>query len=136
MNDCLFCKIIKREIPASIVYEDDAIIAFLDIKPVNPGHVLVVPKEHSENMTKASDPALTALTLAVKKLAPAICRATGCDGWNLEVNNEPAAGQIVMHTHWHIIPRLMDDGLRHWLGNSYPEGEQEKVAAAIRAALI
>jgi histidine triad (HIT) family protein len=133
--DCLFCKIIAKEIPTNIVYENDKVIAFLDIHPVNHGHTLVVPKMHSENIAVAADDDLVALTLAVKKLAPAVCTAASCDGWNLEVNNGNAAGQAIDHTHWHIVPRHKDDGLKHWPGHPYAEGEAAKVAASIRANL-
>jgi len=134
--DCLFCKIIVKQIPTNIVYENEKVVAFLDINPVNPGHLLVVPKAHSENITAAADDDLVALTLAVKKLAPAVCAATACDGWNLEVNNGNAAGQMIDHTHWHIVPRHADDGLKHWPGHSYAEGEAAKVAEAIRSKLM
>lgn len=134
--DCLFCKIIAKEIPAFVVYEDDRILAFLDIHPVNAGHLLVVPKTHSENIAVAADEDLVALSLAVKKLAPAVCSATGCVGWNLEVNNGNAAGQVIDHTHWHIVPRRLDDGLKHWAGHPYAEGEAAKTAAAISAAIV
>jgi histidine triad (HIT) family protein len=130
--DCLFCKIINKEIPANIVYEDERVIAFLDINPVNPGHLLVVPKVHSENIAVAADEDLVALSLAVKKLAPAVCQATTCDGWNLEVNNGNAAGQAVDHTHWHIVPRYLTDGLKHWPGHPYAEGEAVIVAEKIK----
>jgi len=130
--DCLFCKIIAKQIPANIVYEDEKVLAFLDINPVNPGHLLVVPKVHSENIAVANDEDLLALGLAVKKLAPAVCAATACDGWNLEVNNGNAAGQAIDHTHWHIVPRHKDDGLKHWPGHSYAEGEAAAVAEKIR----
>ena len=133
--DCLFCKIINKEIPSQIVYEDDKVVAFLDIDPVNPGHLLVVPKDHSTTLVQATDEDLIALTLAVKKLAPAVCTAVACDGWNLEVNNGNAAGQLVDHTHWHIVPRHKDDGLRHWPGHPYAEGEAAAVAEKIRRAL-
>jgi histidine triad (HIT) family protein len=130
--DCLFCKIIAKQIPANVVYEDEKILAFLDINPVNPGHLLVVPKAHSENIAVAAGDDLVALTLAVKKLAPAVCTATVCDGWNLEVNNGNAAGQVIDHTHWHIVPRHKDDGLKHWPGHPYAEGEAAAVADNIR----
>lgn len=133
--DCLFCKIIAKEIPAALVYENDKVVAFLDIDPVKPGHLLVVPKAHSENIAVAHDEDLVALTLAVKKLAPAVCAAAVCDGWNLEVNNGNAAGQAIDHTHWHIVPRHKDDSLKHWPRQSYAEGEAAKIAASIRANL-
>lgn len=130
--DCLFCKIIAKEIPSKIIYEDDSVLSFLDINAVTPGHVLVLPKRHSENIAVADDEDLIALTLAVKKLAPAVCRATSCDGWNLHVNNGNAAGQAIDHTHWHIIPRRKDDGLRHWPGHPYADGEAAAIAEKIR----
>lgn len=133
--DCLFCKIINKEIPANIVYEDERVLAFLDINPVNPGHTLVVPKVHSTTLVQAVDEDLVALTMAVKKLAPAVCAAASCDGWNLEVNNGNAAGQVVDHTHWHIVPRLAGDGLKHWPGHPYAEGVAVVVADKIKKSL-
>jgi len=133
--DCLFCKIIAKQIPVDLIYENEKVVAFLDINPVNPGHLLVVPKVHSENIAMASDDDLIALTLAVKKLAPAVCAVASCAGWNLEVNNGNAAGQVIDHTHWHIVPRRAADGLKHWPGHPYAEGEAAKVAASIRANL-
>jgi histidine triad (HIT) family protein len=134
--NCLFCKIIAKQIPVDIIYEDEKVVAFLDINPVNPGHLLVVPKVHSENIAVAADDDLIALTLAVKKLAPAVCAATACDGWNLEVNNGNAAGQAIDHTHWHIVPRHKDDGLKHWPGHPYAEGEATKLADKIRKEFL
>jgi histidine triad (HIT) family protein len=134
--DCLFCKMIAKEIPVNLVYEDEKVIAVLDINPVNPGHTLVIPKAHSENVAVAADRDLIALVMAVKKIAPAVCGATSCAGWNLEVNNGNAAGQLIDHTHWHIVPRQLNDGLRHWPGHPYAAGEAAKIAAAIRKNLI
>jgi histidine triad (HIT) family protein len=134
--DCLFCKIINKEIPSQVVYEDDKALAFLDINPVNPGHVLVLPKNHSTTFLDASDEDLVAMTLAVKKLAPAICSAMACDGWNLEVNNGNAAGQLIDHTHWHIVPRHANDGLKHWPGRPYTEGVAAKVVEKIKNSLL
>jgi histidine triad (HIT) family protein len=133
--DCLFCKIIDKKIPALTVYEDEKVLAFLDINPVKSGHLLVVPKKHSENIGVAEDADLAALAIAVKKLATAVCGALASDGWNLEVNNGNAAGQVIDHTHWHIVPRHKDDGLKHWPGHPYAEGEAEAVAARIRERL-
>jgi histidine triad (HIT) family protein len=133
--DCLFCKIVNKEIPSEIVYEDDKVVAILDIKPTNPGHALVIPKAHSQNMAVANDDDLITLALAVKKLAPAIVAAVAADGWNLEANNGGAAGQVVEHTHWHIVPRFKEDGLRHWPGHPYADGEMRAVGDKIRKAL-
>ncbi len=128
--DCLFCKIIAKQIPASLVFEDEKIVAFLDINPVNPGHLLVVPKAHSANTAVAEDDDLVALALAVKKLAPAVMKATGAYGWNLL-----AVGEDVPHTHWHVIPRQRNDELKHLPGHPYAAGEAAVIAKAISAAL-
>jgi histidine triad (HIT) family protein len=128
--DCLFCKIIAKQIPANIVFEDEKILAFLDINPVNPGHTLVVPKVHSENTALAADDDLIALALTVKKLAPAVCAATGAYGWNLL-----AVGEMVPHTHWHIIPRHKNDELKHLPGHPYAAGEAALVAEKIKKSL-
>ena len=131
MTDCIFCKIIKGEIPSYRLYEDDSVIAFLDIQPVNKGHTLIVPKKHSLDITDMEDEDITAVFTAAKKLAPAILKATGADGFNLGMNNKKAAGQLVMHSHLHIMPRFSNDGLRLWSGKAYKEGEADKVKESI-----
>jgi histidine triad (HIT) family protein len=133
--DCLFCKIVAKQIPSEIVYEDEKAVAILDINPVNPGHTLVITKVHSDNMDVAADADLAALVTAVKKLAPLIVAATGADGWNLEANNGNAAGQVVPHTHWHIVPRHGNDGLKHWLGHPYSDGEMKIIGDKIRGEI-
>ncbi|MEW6407327.1 MAG: HIT family protein [Patescibacteria group bacterium] len=133
--DCLFCKIINREIPANFVYENDKVVAFLDIAPVNPGHTLVVPKEHCENILDASDETLAELILAVRKIGQAIQEGLGYQGFNLGVNNGRVAGQIVPHLHFHIMPRRVGDGLRLWPQRKYEVGEAEVVAEKIQKAI-
>lgn len=135
MNDCLFCKIAAKEIPSSVVYEDDATIVFLDIKPVNPGHVLVVPKKHSEGFHDADPETLMRLILTTQKIANAVSSAIGTTGFNLEENNGSIAGQVIPHLHFHVVPRRPDDGLKHWRGTPYAEGEAEEVAGKIRNVL-
>lgn len=130
-ENCIFCKIISGDIPAAKVYEDDLVIAFLDIMPVSKGHTLVVPKNHSRNMLDDDDDDLKKCIHAVKKVAPAIIRATGADGFNLGANTEKAAGQAVFHTHFHVIPRFVNDGLKHWPGGKYENGEMEAVKNSI-----
>lgn len=105
MQDTIFGKIIRREIPAEIVYEDDTTLAFLDIAPNSPGHTLVVPKKPSRNLIDIEDDAYLAVMQSVKKIAVAVQKAMEADGFNILVNNEPEAGQQVFHTHVHIIPR-------------------------------
>ncbi len=128
----LFEKIIRRELPAEIVYEDEHIIAFLDIHPVTIGHTLVVPKKKSKNMLDADDATLALMGPAIKKIAQAIMIAFEYPAFNLEANNNSEAGQIVNHMHWHIIPRRADDGLKHWPGQVYAEGEMSVVGEKIR----
>jgi histidine triad (HIT) family protein len=135
MNDCLFCKIIRREIPSTIVYEDADTFAFLDIHPVNPGHVLVVPKVHAIGLLEATPGVAGALMVAVQKIARAVKVGMGVEGFNLEQNDGAVAGQVIPHLHVHIIPRRTDDGLKHWPGNAYAEGEATRVAQAIMDGL-
>ncbi|HYF29358.1 MAG TPA: HIT family protein, partial [Candidatus Paceibacterota bacterium] len=128
MERTIFEKIVAREIPANIVYEDEETLAFLDIAPNNPGHTLVIPKAHSRNLLDISEESWLAVMRAVRKLAPIIKEAVGADGINLAMNNEPAAGQIVFHTHVHIIPRHEGDGFTHFPAGEYGEGEASAIA--------
>jgi histidine triad (HIT) family protein len=134
-NDCIFCKIIKGEIPCYKVYEDDKVIAFLDIAPVNPGHVLVVPKEHFEKIENLPDDMLCEITKAVKKISMVILKAVNADSYNLGVNNGKTAGQLVPHVHFHIMPRFENDGLKLFQGKKGVENDMEKIAESIRKAL-
>ena len=135
MSNCLFCKIIAKEIPSSTVYEDDDIIAFLDIKPTNPGHTLVVPKKHSDGFHDADPVTLQKLIVATQKVANAVANALHTTGFNLEQNNGAIAGQVIPHLHFHIIPRRLDDGFRHWPGTPYAEGVMHEVSEKIRGML-
>ena len=135
MSDCLFCKIIDQKIPADIVYEDSNMLAFLDIYPNNPGHTLVVPKEHYEDLLSTPDAVLAKLISSVKMLGSKIMEAVKADGFNLGVNTKPASGQVIFHTHFHIIPRFKDDGLKHWPQKQITKEEMQKVKEAIKAKL-
>lgn len=133
--DCIFCKIIKGEIPAVKVYENDKVVAFLDIHPINPGHTLVVPKEHFENLLDGGDEILKEVMLTIRQVAWAITKAFDLKGFNVEQNNGRVAGQVIPHLHWHIIPRFPDDGLRPWPGKEYKKEEMEEVGRKIRKAI-
>lgn len=136
MNDCLFCKIAAEEIPCTKVYEDDTVLAFLDIHPVNIGHTLVIPKIHHVNLYDASDETLAHMMPVIKKLSIAVKGALNADGINIEMNNEAGAGQLIFHTHIHIIPRFSDDGLKHWPSpRGYNEGEAAEVSTKIKMHL-
>lgn len=122
-EDCLFCKIAKKEIPSEVIYEDDRTFAFLDINPNNIGHALVIPKSHAKNIYEITSDEFTKVMETVHRLAPAIKSALNADGINLGMNNDPAAGQIIPHAHVHIIPRYTDDGFKHWHGTKATESE-------------
>jgi len=131
----IFDKIIAKEIPAEIVYEDEHVLAFLDIAPSNPGHTLVIPKEATRNILTITEESWAHVMEAVRILAPVIKGVTGAGGINLMMNNEPVAGQVVMHAHVHIIPRQEGDGIEVWKGGSYAEGEAALLGDKIRKAL-
>ncbi len=133
--DCIFCKIISKELSSQIVYEDDATVAFLDIHPINPGHTLVIPKVHTENLLDTSVETLHAMMTTTQKVAKGVLTATGATGFNFGVNNGSVAGQVVFHLHFHIMPRFPGDGFELWHGKSYGEGEAEMFASKIREAL-
>ena len=109
---CVFCRIVRGELPAVKVYEDEYVIAFLDIKPINPGHTLVVPKRHVERLEELEPDEAQALLYAAARIAPAILRAVGGEGYNILMNIGSAAGQEIPHLHLHIIPRYTNDKCR------------------------
>lgn len=131
MNECIFCKIIKGEIPSAKVYEDDKVFAFLDIAPIQKGHTLVIPKEHAKDIHEISEESMQDLGPALKKIADAVKKATGCGGINVMQSNGSAAGQAVWHIHFHIIPRFEDDGLPMWPQGKYEEGEMQEIREMI-----
>lgn len=134
--DCLFCKIVAGEIPAHKVYEDDRFLAFLDIRPINLGHTLIIPKTHYRNLLDLPNELLTELGPLIKKIAIAVKEATGADGVNISWNNEPAAGQVIYHSHTHIMPRFVDDGFVHWRHQAEPTSEElSQTAGSIQKAL-
>ena len=111
-TDCLFCKIVAGDIPATKVHEDDRTIAFMDINPATRGHLLVIPREHSRNLLEIDDDDLARVAAGAKRLAVRMRERLGCDGINLLNSSEPAAWQTVFHFHMHVIPRYDDDPLR------------------------
>ena len=135
MEETVFQKIIKREIPAEIIYEDDDTLAFLDIAPVSKGHTLVVPKKPVRNIFDADDETLAAVMRTIRKIAPAVRSAVDADGINIHSNHEHAAGQVVFHLHFHIIPRFNDDGFHMWPHQQYADGESVILAQKIRTAI-
>ena len=130
--ESIFDKIIRKEIPADIIYEDDRLIAFLDISPVNPGHTLFVPKISCENMMCTADEDLAHLIQTAKKIAPAILSAVGATDFNFTTNNGPVAGQAVFHTHFHLIPRFPDDGYKMWGSRTVTKEDLNALASKIK----
>ena len=131
MEDCLFCKIIKREIPSTKLYEDEDVYSFLDLNPVSKGHTLVIPKKHCATLLDIPDYLIPKLMKAVKKMAVAVTKAVKAGGFNLQLNNNRVAGQIIDHVHFHIVPRFEGDGLKHWEGKISIEEEAEQVKEKI-----
>ena len=115
-ESCIFCKIVRKEAPASVAYEDDKVIAFMSVPPINIGHTLVVPKKHYENIYEIPEDEVAHLYKIVKKLTHAVQKAVDAEGIRIVQNNGEAAGQVVFHMHVHIIP--MSKG-RQWI--HYPE---------------
>lgn len=113
MSSCIFCDIIARKAPASIVYEDDVVIAFMDLFPINPGHTLVVPKQHFVRVTELDDITAARMMTVARDIAAAIYRSSvQAEGVNLTLADGRAAGQEVPHAHLHVIPRFRGDGFR------------------------
>lgn len=135
MEDCIFCKIIKGDVPCTKVYEDGSVLSFLDINPINHGHSLVILKEHYETLLDVPDTLLKKLIIGVKKVAKAVFEGVKADGFNLGMNNYKVAGQLVPHAHIHIIPRFNNDGLRLWSGNPYEDKDIKKTAEKIKSLL-
>jgi histidine triad (HIT) family protein len=116
MDDCIFCQIMAHKAPAEFVYEDDHVVAFMDIYPATRGHCLIVPRPHVRNLYDVEpDMAVAVMNVAVR-LAPALRDVTHADGMNLWQSSESAAGQVVFHFHMHLLPRYAGDGL-HVPGN-------------------
>lgn len=122
MEDCLFCKIVRREVPAHVVHEDEQVLAFLDSRPVHAGHTLVIPKLHSDDLSEMPADDLGPALDACQKIGNALLQL-GAEGFNVVTNAKPASGQDVHHTQFHIIPRYTGDGLPSWPQQPYPEGQ-------------
>ena len=131
-KDCIFCKIVAGELPAYKVYEDQNILAFLDINPINPGHTLVVSKVHSENIADTTEATFVDLIKVIKKIYPAVLNGVGAADANLTINSGKLAGQAVPHLHFHIIPRFAGDGHKLWTGKSYASSEVESIVQNIK----
>ena len=137
MSECIFCKIAAKEIPATVIYEDEQVLVLMDIGPIIKGHALVIPREHYDPVTETPDRILAPLHLTAKRVAQAQMNALGADGVNIMQNNGKASGQEVPHIHIHVIPRFIGDG-HHWNWNAgkYEDPDElEKLAGKLRECL-
>lgn len=136
MADCIFCMIIDGKIPAAKIYEDETVLAFLDINPVIPGHSLVVPKQHCSSIWSAPEEVLAACGRGIKKVSKAVLDGMNAEGLNVLQNNGEVAGQEIEHLHFHLIPRHRKDGFKvPWPAQPYPEGALESTLEKIKASL-
>jgi len=135
MTDCVFCKIVKGEIPCHRVYEDERTFAFLDINPVARGHTLVIPKAHHQDIFDAPSEDVTAVAQSAKKVAEALVGGLGAEGVNILHASGSAAEQSVFHLHLHVIPRRRGDGIDAFPKPSAQKTDLKEVAALIRRGL-
>lgn len=133
--DCVFCDIINGKEEAEILYQDENIISFLDIRPVNYGHTLVIPKKHFDNFLSVPSEELKCIISGVQLLSSVIKSSINADGFNIVVNNGTAAGQTVFHFHFHIIPRFADDFKFKPNFKKYSNGSMKEFADKIRLEL-
>lgn len=132
-QDCIFCRIISGEIPSTTIYENSKFKVIMDIAPANKGHVLILPKEHYDNIYDIDTATAGELFELAAMTARALKLVLGCDGMNILQNNGTVAGQTVFHFHMHIIPRFEDDTVNiGWKELSYEDGEMEQLREAIR----
>jgi histidine triad (HIT) family protein len=135
-EDCIFCKIISKKASAVIVFEDANSIAFLDIRPLNPGHTLVVPKKHYPSMVEMPPEEVGRVFVSVAKIMKGVMKASKADGINIGQSNGRAASQEVFHMHVHVIPRYI-----HELPGGFPErktasdADLEQIGKKIKAAI-
>lgn len=137
MTDCLFCDIVAGRAPASMVYEDDALVAFMDLFPVHRGHLLVVPRLHVADLLGCPADIAGRLFALSARLAPAVIAATGADGFNVWTANGVAAGQEIFHLHLHLLPRFVGDAFGLRFPKDYPQeaarAELDAIAEQIRS---
>jgi histidine triad (HIT) family protein len=136
MDDCVFCRIVRGEIPATVVHQDELTIAFMDIGSVNPGHMLVAAKPHVENICRLDDRLAAAMFRTAARVAKAAEQALHPHGISVYQANGAAAGQTVFHAHIHVLPRWENDGMEFsWPVKNPPREALEQVAGQIRAEL-
>jgi histidine triad (HIT) family protein len=133
--ECIFCNIVEKKSEAEIIFEDENIVAFLDIQPINYGHTLVVPKKHFDNFLTVPSEELTNIINATQFIAGAVKRSVKADGFNVISNNGNSAGQTVYHFHFHIIPRFNEDFTFKPRIKNYATGALKEYADQIRSVI-
>jgi histidine triad (HIT) family protein len=134
LKNCIFCKIVSGEIPSVKVYEDELVMAFLDIAPINFGHMLVIPKDHHTSAATIPENISGRMMSVGSRLGVAAKRALDLEGFNLHLADGACAGQVVMHAHLHVIPRGVEDGF-HW-GWRQKKYENDNVRSEIAGKII
>ena len=134
MNDCVFCKIINKEIVTDFLYEDKDFVAILDIAPANLGHTLIISKKHFATFDSTDDDIISKINIVAKKLAKSIIKTTNCSGYNIVINNNKSAGQMIPHLHLHIIPRTDNDDFNlEWSHKEYKDkNDMQKILNNIK----
>ncbi len=135
-ENCIFCKIVKGDIPCAKIFEDDKVLSFLDIAPANKGHALIVTKNHYETLLEIPDDILDDMMIKARKIARAMHSALANEGFNILMNNKKPAGQLVPHAHLHIIPRFEEDGVSlNWQSRKYKDKEIDEFKEKIEKFL-
>ena len=133
--DCVFCKIIAGDIPCHRVFENDHLLAFLDIAPLARGHTVVIPKAHAERLDEMDPEVVAEIGRRLGRIGRRVVSATAAEGYNVLQNNGSVAGQVVPHVHFHIIPRRSGDGLGYrWNAKSVAQDELAALATRINEA--
>ena len=137
MNETIFTKIMSGEIPCHKVYEDDMVLAFLDINPLSEGHTLVIPKEPAVTLDALSEESSAAIGRVLPRIARAVMQATGIQHYNILQNNGAPAHQAVLHVHYHIIPKQGDGAGLHlsWKPHNFDHQQGARLAASIAQAI-
>ena len=133
--DCIFCKIINNELPSSKVYEDENVLAFLDVNPVSKGHCLVIPKKHCKDIFDIPEKDLRQVIFVARKIAVAVEKGLNAKGVNVMHASRKEAQQSVFHFHIHVIPRYANDGLNTWPKSNYNENNFQEVENKIKGFL-
>jgi len=127
MEDCIFCKIVKGEIPSEKVYENEKVLVFLDINPISKGHLLIIPKKHFENIYEIEDDYLKEITSTAKIIAKSLKKSLDASGVNILHASGKDAQQSVFHFHIHLVPRYKNDGLDTWPKSDYKESNLNEI---------